>query len=750
MTFYLRKFCLLCLLLVSAGLSAQFYQGSNMEFGKNRIQYRDFTWFYYPGEHFEVYYYIGGEPLAQYVLMSAEENLVEMQHFFDFSLDDKIQVLSYINQSEFRQSNIGLTGDEQFNIGGSARILGNKMFTYYEGTHEKLDKQIRENISRVLFSQLMYGGDWKDVLKSSTLLSVPKWYEEGIIAYAANGVTSESETYVKDLVGKNKFKSFNYLEGRDARLAGQAFWNFIGEVYGQNVIPNILYMAQASRNVDSGFLYVLGLSLEQLSDEFVKFYKDKAAAGRQEVIPSDAAAPEDRRSKEYKAWKKSQRMLGDVKVKYKKEYLYSQFKFSPDGKYMAYVTNELGQYRIWLYDTTTGKKKCILKKDHRLDRIIDESFPVLAWHPSSGILTYIFEKNANAWLGNYNLEEKKHTQKELFLIEKVIDMSYSDDGKRIVMSGVNRGQTDLYLYQVIGNNQEQLTFDPWDDMHPRFIDGNRRIIFSSNRPDDTLRKEVPLGMYPHDKDIYIFNVENRGRLLERITATEGADEDYASEYTEKHYTFIGNNLGHYNRYLATVDSAISSIDTTIHYRYFTVSTRLSSYQRDIHDYQFNHTTGDYLTVFRKMGQPWVHLGNRSLDNALSQEQPESQGEYVSQEEMEARGLRLSTDSITEGEVDIDNYIFEDERKDYTYEKESVRVQEVGKETTAAAADSVRQFVLPRSRNYRLNFAADYVVAQVSGPGQQQLLEYFLPERGKSQQHHAWSFGHDEVRCKRPF
>ena len=206
---------------------AQFYQGTNMEFGKNRVQYREFTWFYYPSENFEVYYYVGGEELAQYTLVACERNLKEMQQFFDFTIDEKIEVLSYLNQSEFRQSNLGLTGDDQFNIGGAAKIVGSKMFTYYEGNHALLERQIRENLARVLFAQLVYGGNWKDVLKNSTLLSIPKWFEEGIIAFAAEGVSTESVTFVKDLVRANRFKSFNQFEGDDARLAGQTFWNFI-------------------------------------------------------------------------------------------------------------------------------------------------------------------------------------------------------------------------------------------------------------------------------------------------------------------------------------------------------------------------------------------------------------------------------------------------------------------------------------------------------------------------------------------
>ncbi|MFM9986294.1 MAG: hypothetical protein ACKVOK_13735 [Flavobacteriales bacterium] len=709
----LSKIVLIVTLLLSAspGLLSQFYQGSNMEFGKNRVQYRDFTWFYYPGQNFDVYYYIGGEPLAEYTLMSAERNLKELEKFFDYTLDEKIQVLTYLKQSEFRQSNVGLNENDGYNIGGVARIMGNKMFVYYEGSHAQMDKQIRENVSRILFNQMMYGGDWKDVLKSSTLLSVPKWYEEGLIAYAANGATNESETFVKDLIQNKKFKSFNFLEGQEATLTGQAFWNYIAEVYGENVIPNLLYMSQASRNVESGFLYVLGLSLEVVTNDFIKFYKNKSVINRNELLPGEAREP-DGGTEEWKTWKKNNKLMGDIAVKYKARYHYSQFRRSPDGKYVAFVTNELGQYRIWLYDIETKKKKCILKREYRLDRIADESFPVLAWHPSSQVLTYVFEKRSNAWIGNYSVEDKKHIQKELFLIQKIIDMSYSEDGKKIVFSGVNRGQTDLFLYQVIGNNQEQLTFDIWDDMNPRFIDGGARIIFSSNRPDDTLRTEVPIDTYSKEKDIYIFNVASRSKYLERITQTNGVDEHHPAEYSLKNYTYLANSLGYDNRYMATIDSAISAIDTTIHYRYYTVTSLLSGYHRDPKDYQFNSKSGDYTLEFRRGMRPVVYLGNRMGDQPLSIEnQKPRESNSAIQPAIDPQVI-LSSDTLKKGEIDINNYEFEDERKDYTYEKEAIRVEEIptlGQDKP----DTLVEFVLPRSRNYRLNFAADEVMMQAN-------------------------------------
>ena len=703
----LIRWLLMSWLLLPATLFAQFYQGTNVEYGKNRVQYREFTWFYYPSEHFEVYYYIGGEPLAQYTLLSCETNLKDIEQFFDYTLEDKIQVLSYLNQSEFRQSNIGIISDD-YNIGGSAKIIGSKMFTWYDGSHDKLDTQIRENIARVLFSQLMFGGDWKDVLKSSTLLSVPKWYEDGVVAYAAKGITPECDIYVRDLVRNGNFKTFNRLEGQEAVFAGQAFWHFVSEVYGQNVIPNIIYMAQASRNVESGFLYVLGLNLQELSDEFVRFYKDKAAIARLEVLPGDQPRPDGSNKTELKNWKKTQRYMGDVHVKYRSVFHYSQFKASPDGKHIAYVTNELGQFRIWIYDVEKKKTKCVLKKDHKLERIVDETFPVLTWHPSGEILTYVYERKDDVWIGNFDLEKRKHTVKVMFQIEKVLDMTYSDDGKRMVFSGVNKGQTDLYLYQVIGNNLEQLTRDVWDDMHPEFIDEGKKIIFTSDRPDDTLRTDVPLEKYSHIRDVYVFNLETRSKILERITNTPDVNEDNAAQYSDKHYTYVANTSGYYNRYLATVDSAISAIDTAIHYRYFTLTNSLTGWHRDISNYQFNKNSGDYLVAFRKQNKPWVTIGNKSSDAGFSSnyndEGKTESGAFIKNSD----ALKLSQDTTQTGEVDIDHYVFEDERKDYSYEKETVRVIEIGADKTSSN-DSVAPFVVPRSRNYRLNFSADKAV-----------------------------------------
>lgn len=705
---------LFALLFSCMTVRGQFYQGSNMEFGKNRVQFREFDWYYYPTDKFEVFYYQGGEDLAQYVLVSADKNAKEIQKFFDYQLEDKIQILSYSKQSEFRQSNIGITNDDQYNVGGAARIMGNKMFVYYEGDHEMLEKQIRESLAKVVFNNMMYGGDWKDVLKSTTLLSIPKWYEDGIISYAANRVDPRAEEFMRNYVSQKKIPSINRLEGKESQLAGHAFWSYVSEVYGENVIPNILYMARLSRNVESGFLFVLGMSLDTVSKEFIAFYKERYKGAKPILLPGAPKKPNEEASKkEKKAYKKESKKLGEVPVKYKKKYVYSQFELSPDENKMAFVTNEMGQYKIWIYDYEKKKLKRIVKKEYRLDRIVDESFPVIAWHPTSEVLTYTFEKRGRAFIGNYNLTEKKSIEKELFRIEKVIDMHYSRDGKRILFSGVNKGRTDIYLYQVIGNNQEQLTDDVYDDMHPRFIENDSRIIFASNRTDDTLRTNNKGELQGLNKDIFIYDLATRSKILERVTNTPSADERLPYEHSAKHFTYLSDERGIENRYLAKIDSAIARIDTTIHYRYFTTSNQLSNYPITPTEFQFNSITGDYTLLFKTGNKPHVFKGNRNNDRmpgaSISEGTDEENGELTT---LPVEVYTFETDSLGPDEVDIRNYIFEDDKRNYTYEKESVRIQEVKADGAKTADSAATTVTIPKSRGYRLNFATDYVLSQV--------------------------------------
>src|SRR5688572_11202942 len=223
----MKKFLLLIVFIFPALVSqSQFYNGSNQEFGKSRVQFNQFLWQSFSYERFKIYFYAGGKNHSIYVAKAAHQYLAEIEKSLDYFLDEKLEFIIYNSQSHFKQSNIGLTTDNQGNIGGVTRIVGNKVFLYYEGDHEKLVRQIKSGISNAIINHMMYGGSWKDVLKNSTLLTLPKWFVEGYVSYMGSKWNIDIENKIKSGVNTKKYKHISRLEGEDAVIAGHAIWNY--------------------------------------------------------------------------------------------------------------------------------------------------------------------------------------------------------------------------------------------------------------------------------------------------------------------------------------------------------------------------------------------------------------------------------------------------------------------------------------------------------------------------------------------
>ena len=66
---------------------AQYYNGSQMSFGKNRVQYKEFFWTYYKYEKFDIYFYLGGKELALYTAKYLEDNLDIIEDKLDTGLE---------------------------------------------------------------------------------------------------------------------------------------------------------------------------------------------------------------------------------------------------------------------------------------------------------------------------------------------------------------------------------------------------------------------------------------------------------------------------------------------------------------------------------------------------------------------------------------------------------------------------------------------------------------------------------------
>ena len=93
-----------------------------MEFGQNRVQFKNFKWRFYTTRHFNTYFSQNGLELGKYVAQTAEKELPSMEEFMEFTFRQKVNIVVYNNFGEFKQSNVGIGIDWQ-NTGGVTKLL---------------------------------------------------------------------------------------------------------------------------------------------------------------------------------------------------------------------------------------------------------------------------------------------------------------------------------------------------------------------------------------------------------------------------------------------------------------------------------------------------------------------------------------------------------------------------------------------------------------------------------------------------
>ena len=692
---------------------AQFYNGYEMQFGKNRVQYDQRFWSFMKFKNFDTYYYLGGLELAAFTGRTADKHLEEIEKLFDYKLDGRIQFIIYNKLSDAKQSNIGLQTDEtNNNTGGATKIVGNKVFLYFNGDHEKLTEQIRAGIARVLLDQIMYGGDVRERIQNSALLTLPDWYLNGLVSYVSRSWDVYLDNKMRDGIITKRYLKFNHLSGDDAVVAGHSIWKFVVDTYSESSISNLIYMTRVNRNIESGFMYVLGQNMKELSSTWQDAMKNR-------YLNSDRGTD-------------TLPARGIVK-RPKTRLNYTQLRTSRDGRYSAYVRNDLGRYKVMLYDETKHCSKRILKSGYRsYSQETDVTFPVLAFHPSGEVLTIIREKKGFIWMGTYTIRTKKYEQSKLFNFEKILDFSYSDDGQLLLISGVQKGQSDIFVYNLRTRTYQQITKDFYDDLNPRFINNSTAIVFSSNRVNDTLSAQVlPLLPEKNNMDVFYYDYKGGSNVLRRITNTPEFNETQPMPYDSANIAYLSDESGVVNRYLAHLDSALAYVDTVEHYRMVVESVPQSNYSRNILQHDVNSSKTRVSQIFFDNGKVKMLNERKSTPSLSSLQLPKTlyrNEELRDQELDEAKSaippkpddaIDSVKSSLTDTNmVDIENYVFQSDfpksqsRKEKKREKE--RAQQAATISSDVKQDSTGSLLqpLPKQRNYETAFSSNYFVSQL--------------------------------------
>ena len=629
-----------------------------MEFGKNRVQYQNFFWSYYKYKKFNIYFYTDGKEIADYTAQSANKNLIEFEDFFDYEITTKFDIVVYNSYHQALQSNLAHVGEEQQNNASVTRLLGNKLCVYYDGTRENLDKSIRSGIASIMINKVIYGENLADIVKSSATTSLPDWYYYGLISMLSQENNSLFIDQLKDGLALHRYNNFNGLHGEDARIAGHSIWQYIAETYGWDNAMRVIQMTKAMHSVEEAMIFVLGKTTENL----IKDWKNT-----QSKIFNDTNTVVN--DKEF-----------TLPIKTKKKYQYNAIKISPNNEFIAYSTIESGKNKLYLYSTKDHKKKRIFKNGYAIGIPADLNYPIFTWHPSanSEFISIFFEKKGEIHWWLYNVKDKSITKSKIQYFSQIMDAEYSPDGKKFVMSAVHQGKSDIYVYDVAARSQEIITNDFFDDLHPQFIDGGRRIIFSSNRNNDTLNAGGNKNeLFSNNFDLYVYDYASKkstrfeNQVLKKASTTEYSNELFPLELRPGEFTYVSDQNNTYNRFTGKFDSAITHIDTSIHYRYFTHNTPVSNYHRGI---IYQSANGNNITQIMKFhGKTFLmNIPKNKMQQAAHSpsvvknlsiptvNRDSSKAIYSEQEIHRSRKNEIEKFRNDSDFVDVSNYIFEDD------------------------------------------------------------------------------------------
>jgi hypothetical protein len=603
---------------MDAPLRAQFYNGSQLSFGKNRVQHQQFNWIYYRSDRFDVYFYLTGKELANYTLYKAPQLIHEIEQALNFTSTKKLQFIVYNTQSDFRESNFGFDDDDFYNQGGVVNVYGTKIYLYFDGSHHNFDRMLKSGIMNVYSHLLIEGESLRKNISSEYLVNVPAWFYTGLSSYVSENWNSTIDAHVKNGILTQKYASFDELSPVDATYAGHSFWKFIVDRYGKEAIPNILYATRSMRNAEKGFYSVTGVSFKQL---LVDWYRYFYVIYNKEIKRD---APED----------------NGVLARPKKGVTYDHVILSPDGESYAYTTNDAGQVSIWLKTKEMKRPKRIFRKYQRSEDNPDLTYPVIAWHPSGNVLGFTFEEKGRCFYYPYNIDEKKLDKRLLVLAEKVLEWKYSPDGKMMLFSGFKNGQTDIMLYNFQARSFQYITQDIFDDRYPAFINGQKQIVFASDRNHDTLNTGETFYNYTPQStlDLFLYDFEHKNPQLLRLTNTPFANETDVRILNPQEFIFLSDMNGIINRYVAHFDSTIVSIDTAIHYQYYSTTAPQTDKAYSILSY-------DYLSDNQRLAEIYLHHGASRITISEYQPTPSTDQPAISDFQQTILNNRQMEDSL---------------------------------------------------------------------------------------------------------
>jgi len=405
-----------------------------LDFGTNKVRYHtDHHWKIIETEHFQIYYYDPCQPLAQTTADIAEKDFVRTCQVFDFVPKTKIPLFVYSTPLEFEETNITPEILSE-GVGGFTEVFKNRIVVPMDGSYHEFEKVVHHEMTHAFQYDLIYGEGWRSVNLFKAVF-VPNWMMEGMAEWNAQHLDAQGEMVLRDAILNDQVVPLNLMESFDhfpqvytAYKESQSILDYITQVYGNGKVVEIFKHMAANQQPDTAVKNVLGVSLDELYDNWHFFMKSQAWS-RINGLP----APE-----KYGEVVEKGGLGGPMKVA-----------VSPDGKSLACIKGQ----ELSLISLQDKKKKVLLNKPFQAQG------SGIAWSPDGKFLAFAAADQGEDRLYIYDLNRLSLRKCTLPGLPMVSSPSWSPDQKFIIFSGFDYTSTDLYRYEISTEKIDRLTSD---------------------------------------------------------------------------------------------------------------------------------------------------------------------------------------------------------------------------------------------------------------------------------------------------
>ncbi|RKX71040.1 hypothetical protein DRP53_02880 [candidate division WOR-3 bacterium] len=436
-------------------------------FGQNKIQYRDFDFSILKGEHFEIYFYPGEEPLADFAEMTLEEAYEEYAALLNVQVDFKIPVIIYASPNEFAQTNVTLELIEE-SVGGFTEMFKNRVVVPFTGSYREFRHVLRHELVHVFQFQIFRRTSVSSILSTEIFQTIPLWIIEGMAEYLSVGWDTEADIYLKDLMLSEKLiplSELGYYGGYIIYKEGQSFYEFIDRRYGRESIGKFIHRLKLKRSIEAAAKATFNIGFDELEREWHEDLKLR-------YWPDIAKKKEIREN--------LRRILDHNRDR---SHYNTSTSISPNGDYIAYLSDRGGASHLIVISAIDGVtvKKLVSGERSPYFESLHLLKPGLSWSPDGKRIAFAARAKGHDVIYIIEFESGRILRKIEPDLQGVYSPCWSRDGGGIYFTGLKDGYSDIYYFELGSEELRRITDDIYDDESP--IDTDSGLVFVSDRPD---------------------------------------------------------------------------------------------------------------------------------------------------------------------------------------------------------------------------------------------------------------------------